>query len=288
MAKHGTWHRRGLAIVAASSMLGSITIWVTQVALGTPATAATVQQSPYFAGAVTNPPLMHTKAIGGGKFYTESARVSFVVPTITCLASQDTGYEIFQSLEGAPGESGVAALSLSCASGTLIAEMFTNANTGNGTSEGCNNVPVAPGDSISFSEQDQVFVFDGLIPTGLIDLRGSDSTNGQSTECSSPTTNPPAGPVSTGMCDWASTTGPIPPNAPPPPPNLGCGSAKVSAFNPLSLSNVKVDNKAFWRWRPRQQYDMYKYRRLGIGLAPIEQVHTQRVGNALDFTFMHR
>ena len=287
MAKHGTWHRQGLAIVAATSILGSITIWVTQVALATPAAAAAVQQSPYFAGAVDNPPPMHTKAIGGGKFYTESAQVSFVVPTITCLASQDTGYEIFQSLEGAPGESGFAALSLYCASGTLSTQVFTSANTGNGTS-GCNSVPVSPGDSISFYEQDQVRVFDGLIPTGLIDLRASDSTNQQSTECSSPTTLPPDGPVYTGMCDWASTTGPVPPNAPPPPLNLGCGSGKVSAFNPLTLSNVKIDTKAFWQWRPRQQYDMYKYRQLGLGLAPIEQVHTQRDGNALDFTFMHR
>ena len=43
---------------------------------------------------------------------------------------------------------------------------------------------------------------DGQIPTGTIDVQASDSTNEESTECSSPTTLLPSGPVDTGMCDW--------------------------------------------------------------------------------------
>ena len=286
MATRGTWRQRGLAIVAATTVIGSFTIWATQVAIATPATAATVQANPYFAGAVTTPPAMKQKLGGGGKLYTESAGVRFVVPTVTCSATQDTPYTIFQNLEGEPGESGFAALFLDCTSGTLSAAMLTYANTGNGSSGGCDDVAVNPGDSISFSEQDSVDVQRGLIPTGIIDLQASDSTNGESTECSSPTTLPPYGPVYTGICDSLPTIGPIPPNAPPLPPIQTCGSTKVPAFAPFALSRLKVDNQPFWHWRT-DEYDMYRYRQTGSTLKPIEQVQTQKVGNALDFTFLH-
>jgi hypothetical protein len=288
MATQGTWRRRGSVIVAATTVIGSITIWATQVATATPATAATVQANPYFAGAVTNPPVMKQRlGSGAGKLYTESAAVSFIVPTVTCSATtQDTPYTIFQNLEGGPGESGFAALLLDCTSGTLSAAMLTYANTESGSSGGCDTVAVNPGDSISFSEQDYVNVQRGLLPTGLINLQAFDRTNGESTECSSPTTLVPDGPVYTGFCDSLPMIGPIPRGAPPFPPIQTCGSTKVPAFAPFVFSRVKVDTKPFWRW-PTDEYDMYRYRQAGSILKPIEQVQTQRVGDAMDFTFLH-
>ncbi len=225
MAACSTWHRRGLAIVVATTVIGSITIWVTQVANSTPVTAATVRASPYFAGAVTSPGLVHT-----GKIYVESGQVNFIVPDVTCLTSQDMSYALFQSLEDGPGETGYAVLYLDCESGTFSAGMFTNADTGNPTSGGCGNVPVAAGDSISFREGDSIYWQHHVIPAGEMDVQATDNTNGESTECSSPTMLQPSGPVYTGMCDWVPTVGPIPPHAPPPPPIGGCGSTRVAAF----------------------------------------------------------
>ena len=149
-------------------------------------------------------------------------------------------------------------------------------------------VSVAPGDSISFSEQDSIqWINNGQIPTGLIEAGAVDSTSGESSGCSSLTVLMPDGPVYTGICQGLHNTGPVPPNAPPPPaPSLGCGSTKVSAFTPLSFSGVQVDNKPIWQW-PTQEYDMYRYRQVGSTLEPIEQVQTQKVEKALDFTFLH-
>jgi hypothetical protein len=288
MAEHGTWHRRGFTIVAASIIFGSLTIWATQVAITTPVSAAPVGPSPYFAGTVTRPPLMLTRLGGGDKIYTESAGVSFKVPMVTCPASGVTSYAIFQYLEGQTGEAGFPLVYLYCDSGTFSAGMFTGAETGNGTSGGCANVPVAPGDSISFSEQDRVFRHDSQIPAGTIDIQASDSTNGESTECSSPTTFPPFGEVYTGICDWVPTTGPLPPHAPPPPPIGACGSTKVSSFNSLFLSGLQVDNEPVWHW-PTQIYDMYRYRQVGSTTEPILQVYTQRLklNTTLEFIFIH-
>jgi hypothetical protein len=288
MATHGAWHRRGLAMVSATSVIGSFTTWVTQVAIATSVSAATVQASPYFAGAVTSASPMHAKIKGVGTLYTESAHVSFIVPTVTCSASQDTTYAVFQDLEGAQGESGYGALYLDCASGTFSAGMFTSAPTGNPTSGGCANVPVAAGDSISFSEQESFLFQQQVIPTGTIEADESDTTNGESSQCSSATASVPSGPVYTGMCDWVvHTTAPVPKGAPLPPPIGGCASAKVSAFSPFSLSGVQVENKPIWQW-PTDEYDMYRYRQVGSTLEPIDQVQTQKVENALDFTFLHR
>lgn len=282
MSTHGTWHRRGLVIVAATSVIGSLTTWATQAALSAPVSPATVRASPYFAGAVTSPGLMHS-----GHLYTESGRVTFVVPTVTCSASQDTSYALFQLLEDGPGETGYAGLNLECESGTFSAGIFSNADTGNGTSGDCGNVPVTVGDSITVSEQDSIFWQHHVIPAGEMNVSASDTTNGESTECSSPTMLMPDGSVYTGMCDSVPPTGPVPPDAPPPPPTCIGGSAEVSAFTPFSLSSLKVDNKQFWHW-PTHQYDLYRYRQVGSTLKPIEQVQTQRVDNALDFTFLHQ
>ena len=222
MATRGTWRQRGLAIVAATTVIGSFTIWATQVAIATPATAATVQANPYFAGAVTTPPAMKQK-LGEeeGSCIPSRAGVRFVVPTVTCSATQDTPYTIFQNLEGEPGESGFAALFLDCTSGTLSAAMLTYANTGNGSSGGCDDVAVNPGDSISFSEQDSVDVQRGLIPTG-------------SSTCKHPTArteNPPSALANDPPALWACLHRHLrlvthdrtdPPNAPPSPadPNM--------------------------------------------------------------------
>jgi hypothetical protein len=282
MATHGTWHRRGLAIVAATTVIGSITTWATQVAIATPVSTATVHASRSFAGAVTSPPLMKTKLRGGGKMYTESAQLSFIVPTVTCLASQNTTYAIFL-LYGQPDNSGYVALSLDCESGRFSAGMFTSTSTENPTSGGCLNVvPVAPGDAITFSEQDSVTADPGQIPLGYFVVGASDRTNEESSGCSSLTSFLPYGPVHAGMCDWQATTGPVTPEAAFRPPT--CGSTKVSAFTRFSLSHVKVDDKPFWHW-PTNEFDMY--RQVGSTDKRIEQVQTERVDDALDFTFLH-
>ena len=286
MATHGTWHRRGFAIVAATTVIGSITIWATQLAIATPVTAAPVQASPYFAGAVTSPP-MQSMFTGAYKFYYESGGTSFIVPTVTCPASQSTSYALFQYLDTAGGnETGFALVNLNCASGTFSASMSTNVYAdGNPNSGGCAEVPVAPGDSISFSEDDEINAHQhGVIPVGDIEISAYDGTNEESSQCSSFTTSPPDGQIYTGICDWLAQTGPVPPNAPPP-PLTPCGSTKVSTFTPFSFSKVRVDSKTFSHW-PTDEYDMYRYRQVGSTLKPIEQVQTQTVDNALDFTFL--
>jgi hypothetical protein len=294
MATHRTWRRRGLAIVAATTVIGSLTIWVTQVATATAGSAATDPASPYFAGAVSSPGLMHTTCGKGcGKIYTEKAQVSFIVPRLTCPASEVTDYALFQYLEGASSETGYAQVYLLCESGTFSAGMLTSVSAdGNPTSGGCANVSVAPGDSISYSEQDTVLVppkNSGILPTGTMEVSASDSTNGESSDCSSETMSMPDGPVYTGICDWVPETGPVPPDAPPPPPIGGCGSTKVATFTPLSFSSVLVDNEPIWHWPNwyTNEYNMYRYRQVGSTLEHIEQVRTQVDGNALDFTFLH-
>ena len=61
----------------------------------------------------------------------------------------------------------------------------------------------------------------------------------------------------------------------------------MSAFTPFSFSKVQVDDKTISQW-PTEEYDMYRYRQVGSNLEPIEQVQTQKVGKAWDFTFLHR
>lgn len=284
-----TWHRRTLAILTATTLFDSLTVWATQAAIATPASAATVKASPYFAGAVANPGLMHTGGAGTGKFYTESGKASLIVPTVTCPPSQTTSYVLFQYLEGAPGEDGLPAIYLNCGSGTLSAYMFAFAQGQGNPIGGCASVPVAAGDSISFSEQDSIhWINNGQIPVGTIEVSAYDSTDGEYSECTNSTASMPSGPVYTGICQGLHNTGPVPPNAPPPPvPDLGCGSTKVCAFTPFSFSGVQADNKPIWQW-PTHEYDMYRYRQAGSTLEPIEQVQTQKVKKALDFTFLHR
>ena len=111
--------------------------------------------------------------------------VSFTVPTVTCSASPAArSYALFQYLEGASSlETGyVAVLYLDCGSGTFSAGMRTNVYTGNPSSGGCAEVPVAPGDSISFSERDVIPVHNnGEMPLGA--RRGS-SDNGMENRAS--------------------------------------------------------------------------------------------------------
>jgi hypothetical protein len=284
MTTRPIWHRRTLAILAATTLLGSLTIWATQVTIATPASAATVNASPYFAGAVTQL-VTQTSGTGSSKFYTESAGTSFIVPTVTCPVRQSTSYAVFQYFEG--GEiTGFAVVNLNCGSGTFSASLGTNVSTGYPTSGGCAGIPVASGDSINFSENDEMLVHQhGVFPVGEIEVSATDNTNGESSGCSSMTGDPPSGQVYTGICDGMPETGPVPPY-PPPPPLSPCGSTKVSAFTPFSFSRVLVDNKTFSHW-PTDEYDMYRYRQVGSTLEPIEQVQTQQVEKALDFTFLH-
>jgi hypothetical protein len=296
MATPGTWHRRGFAIVAATAVIGSLTIWATQVAITTAASAATAEASPYFAGAVTSPGLMYTGTHGHGKFYSESGKMTFVVPTVTCPASKVTSYAVFQYLQGAPGEDGFAAVYLDCESGTFSAQMgtFVDPSDGDPVSGGCAVVSVAAGDSITFSEQDSIdWYTDGgnFIPVGTIEIEAGDSTSEQASECSTGTGSMPDGPVDTGICNQTSQggypTGPVPSNAPPAPLFGSCTSSKVPALSPLALSDVQVDGKPILRW-PTDEYDMYRYRQVGSTLEPIEQIQTQKVERTWDLTFVHR
>ena len=249
MATEGTWRRRGLAIVAATTAIGSITIWATQVAIATAATAPTVQSSPYFAGAVTTPPLMKRAGGGKGKFYAESGKVSFIVPTVTCPPSQITSYAVIQNLEAAPDETGLAALYLDCGSGTLSADMFTYVEA-----DGLRPLEDVPW-SLSFRATRSAspktirsLASNGQIPTGIIGVSASTARMENPPGAPALRRLMPDGPVYTGICQRATPHSGRSPECTASPADLGMRIDQSLCLQPLSLSGVKVDNKPIWNW----------------------------------------
>ena len=291
MAKWGALRRPVLVVFTIASLSGFLTIGTAQAVTSASASAAsTVTASPYFAGAVTTLP----PPSNGG--YTESTAMSFVVPTLTCPSTGTVGYSVFQYLQAEASNQSESTYSVAyvyCSAGRFAASLATNScveynsqcSGACGTGAG---IDIAAGDTITFG--DSASEIDNGEP-GTLESEASDSTNESSIECESgiaPGYFPFDGPVYTGVCGFA-TSGRVPMNAPPPPPfeETCVGSGKIPGSSPLSLSDVQLNGKSIWGWKTHE-YDMYRYRKMGSGLKPIEQIQTQKAKKAMVLTFLHR
>jgi hypothetical protein len=227
------------AVVASSSISLALALAPSAEAL-----SSTTKNSTTFAGYVATP----------AGTSSESAQVSFDVPTLTCTRqSMEQDVFMFQYMEYSEGNYAEAWVDVECGNG--IAEYDADADacgfTGCG---GCSSssISVSPGDSVMLSEN----VSSGNdAPAGaeVTDLSGT----GGSVLCQEFGAFPTPGPVYTGICgqDHATNGQPDSAGSAKPPPFGGCSGGNRPEFTPVAFTGTTVDGLSLGSWSPTQ-YDM--------------------------------